>query len=150
MDSKERLQLRTPLGDGMILQRDADIPICGWAGPGEKVTVRFFGATHRATAGPDGAWSAVLETHGAGGPSDMELWRAQKTGTSDSLRYLNIMILMPRAPIFKVESGNQPGTIPFHAFPLPVSFSQSSFMKRIPSRSVSFRRQSAAPVSKRG
>lgn len=78
MDSKERLQLRTPLGDGMILQRDADIPICGWAGPGEKVTVRFFGATHRATAGPDGAWSVVLEKHGAGGPYEMEITGGEK------------------------------------------------------------------------
>ena len=28
-------------GDNMVLQRDIDVPVWGWADPGEKVTIEF-------------------------------------------------------------------------------------------------------------
>ena len=36
-------QLRLPrlVSDGMVLQRNADVKVWGWASPGEKVAVRF-------------------------------------------------------------------------------------------------------------
>ena len=46
--------------DGMVLQRDMEVPVWGQADPGEKVTVSFAGQTRAATAGPDGKWLVKL------------------------------------------------------------------------------------------
>ena len=43
-----------------ILQRDAVIPVWGWAKPGESVTVRFAGQQRMATAGANGKWMVRL------------------------------------------------------------------------------------------
>ena len=43
-----------------ILQRDAVIPVWGWAKPGESVTVRFAGQQRMATAGAKGKWMVHL------------------------------------------------------------------------------------------
>jgi sialate O-acetylesterase len=45
---------------GMVLQRDREIPVWGWASPGEKITVTFAGKVARAVAGPDGRWEVAL------------------------------------------------------------------------------------------
>lgn len=47
-------------GDHMVLQRDAAVPVWGWAAPGEHITVTAGGAVARVTAGPDGKWMAKL------------------------------------------------------------------------------------------
>ena len=54
------VRLAGVFGDRMVLQRDVEVPVRGWAGPGETVTVQFGGQTIRATTGNDGAWSARL------------------------------------------------------------------------------------------
>ena len=46
--------------DGAVLQRGQPVPVWGWAGPGEKVTVEFAGQKTSATAGADGKWMARL------------------------------------------------------------------------------------------
>src|SRR5262245_41091676 len=52
----------------MVLQRDATVPVWGWANPGEEVTVTIAGQTKTATAGPDRKWGVKLEKLAAGGP----------------------------------------------------------------------------------
>lgn len=47
-------------GSHMVLQRDAPIPVWGWAAPGEEVTVTLGTATQSAKADTDGAWKVVL------------------------------------------------------------------------------------------
>lgn len=47
-------------GDHMVLQRNAVVPVWGWAEPGEAITVTAAGVVARATAGPDGKWMAKL------------------------------------------------------------------------------------------
>ncbi len=54
------VRLAGVFGHHMVLQRDVAVPVRGWAGPGEKVTVQFGGQTVEATAGADGAWTARL------------------------------------------------------------------------------------------
>jgi sialate O-acetylesterase len=58
-----RADVRLPavISKHMVLQRDAVVPLWGWAEPGEKVTVAFAGQTRTATAAADGAWRVALD-----------------------------------------------------------------------------------------
>jgi sialate O-acetylesterase len=46
--------------DGMVLQRDAAVPIWGFAPPAKPITVRFGGQTVSAVTDPSGRWQATL------------------------------------------------------------------------------------------
>lgn len=47
--------------DNMVLQRDVQVPVWGWAEPGTKVEVSFADQTKQATAGDDGRWQLALD-----------------------------------------------------------------------------------------
>lgn len=47
--------------DHMVLQQGQPVPVWGWAGPGEKVTVEFGGQTKTTSAGGDGRWTVELD-----------------------------------------------------------------------------------------
>jgi sialate O-acetylesterase len=81
-------QVRLPLlvSDGMVLQRDANVKVWGWAEAGEKVTINFNGKTYSATAGTDGKWAVILPALKAGGPYDMEI------NASNHITLKNILI----------------------------------------------------------
>src|SRR5262245_20490487 len=57
-----RADVRLPavIGNNMVLQRDAPLPIWGWADPGEQVTVSLGANKASATAGADGKWQVQL------------------------------------------------------------------------------------------
>jgi len=55
-------------GDHMVLQRDKEVFIWGWAPPGERVTVALGDRTVTAAADVSGRWRASLGVHPAGGP----------------------------------------------------------------------------------
>src|SRR5271163_3025875 len=46
--------------DHMVLQRDSEVHIWGWADPGEKVSVDLAGKTKESIADGDGHWKVVL------------------------------------------------------------------------------------------
>jgi sialate O-acetylesterase len=54
--------------DHMVLQRDAEIRVWGWADPGEKISVSLAGRTQEIIADGDGHWKIVLPPVQAGGP----------------------------------------------------------------------------------
>ncbi len=55
--------------DNMVLQRETNAPVWGWADAGEKVTVTgSWGAKADAVADKDGKWHVALNTPKAGGP----------------------------------------------------------------------------------
>lgn len=54
------VRLSKLFSDHMVLQRDKEVPIWGWADPGEEVTVKFAGQTVKATADDKGAWKVKL------------------------------------------------------------------------------------------
>ncbi len=58
------------IGDHMVLQRNADAAIWGWAVPGERVRVRgsWMAEDRAVEANPDGRWLVRLPTPDAGGP----------------------------------------------------------------------------------
>jgi sialate O-acetylesterase len=76
------------VGDNMILQRSATVPVWGWADPGEKVKVEFIGKTYTATANnTDGKWMVKLITIAAGGPYEMEI-----KGKKEHIHIKNILL----------------------------------------------------------
>jgi sialate O-acetylesterase len=81
-------QIRLPklVSDGMVLQRDANTNIWGWASAGEKVTVNFLGSSYQATADERGKWKIQLPKLTAGGPYEMKL------SASNELIIRNILI----------------------------------------------------------
>lgn len=68
-------QVRIPalIRDSMVLQRDTELKIWGWAGEGEQVNVKFRGKRFDAKTGPDGKWMVRLPAMKAGGPYRMEI-----------------------------------------------------------------------------
>ncbi|MCA8992718.1 MAG: sialate O-acetylesterase [Planctomycetaceae bacterium] len=65
------VKLPAVFGSHMVLQRDAKLPVWGWAEAGEKVTVSFRDQSVSTTAGNDGKWSLALEPVGLGDPGTM-------------------------------------------------------------------------------
>lgn len=60
--SAARAEVKLPaiFGDNMVLQRGIDLPVWGWAAPGEEVTVSFAGQTCKAKADDKGKWALKL------------------------------------------------------------------------------------------
>lgn len=58
-------------GDGMVLQRDARLPVWGTAAPGEKVVVQLSEQVKTTTADPRGRWRVDLDPLPAGGPFEL-------------------------------------------------------------------------------
>ena len=63
--------LPTILSDHMVLQRDMELPIWGWAEPGEEVSVVVAGQTHTTTADAEGNWRVTLDPLSLGEPLTM-------------------------------------------------------------------------------
>jgi len=69
----------------MVLQRDAAVPIWGWADPGEEVTVAIAGQTKTTTAAADKKWSIKLDKLSAGGPHALTVTGKNKLTITDVL-----------------------------------------------------------------
>ena len=54
------VRLPAVIGSDMVLQQGANLPIWGWAEPGETVTVSIAGQTAKNKAGIDGRWRVTL------------------------------------------------------------------------------------------
>lgn len=66
------VRLPAIIGNNMVLQKDAPLPIWGWADPGEQVTVTLGANTATAMADGAGKWTVKLPAIAeAGGPHEM-------------------------------------------------------------------------------
>ncbi|RYF14632.1 MAG: hypothetical protein EOO42_17695 [Flavobacteriales bacterium] len=75
------------IGDNMVLQRDQQVSIWGWAKVGEAVNVTLNGKEPQQTVtGNDGIWSIVLNAKAAGGPHILSIKTAD-----DQVLVKNIM-----------------------------------------------------------
>src|SRR5579862_899695 len=54
------VKLPSMFSDHMVIQGDVEVPIWGWADPGETVTVSVAGQTMKTTANGDGKWLVKL------------------------------------------------------------------------------------------
>ena len=63
-------QIRLPrlISNGMVLQRDKEIKIWGWASAGEQVKLEFNKQNFKTQADTSGKWSLQLPPQKAGGP----------------------------------------------------------------------------------
>jgi sialate O-acetylesterase len=61
-------QIRLPklISDNIILQRDQDIKIWGWASPDEKITISFNTKSFKTTTSKSGKWELLLPAQSAG------------------------------------------------------------------------------------
>src|SRR5688572_21703078 len=68
-------QVRLPrlVSEGMILQRDTEARIWGWASVGEDVSIIFNKKTYNTKTGSDGKWLVKIPKLKAGGPYTMEI-----------------------------------------------------------------------------
>ncbi|WP_269539245.1 hypothetical protein [Cerasicoccus fimbriatus] len=72
----------------MVLQRDKDVPVWGWADAGESVKVSFGGQTATAQANADGKWMAKLspmDANAKGQTMTVETAGGEKTEFTDVL-----------------------------------------------------------------
>ena len=67
------VKLPAIIGDNMVLQRAIDVPIWGWADPGEKVTVTLGEQSKSTTACDEGKWMVRLDSLKEGGPTSMTI-----------------------------------------------------------------------------
>lgn len=72
-------------GSGMMLQRDAPIPVWGTAAPGERVVVSFGGRTASAVADRDGNWCVRL-------PSIVASGEPRELTIGDSVRFRDVVV----------------------------------------------------------
>lgn len=66
-------QIRLPrlISDGMVLQREQNLKIWGWASPQENITLVLKGKTYRSQADQQGNWNLQLPAQSAGGPFEL-------------------------------------------------------------------------------
>ena len=72
-EAVSKVRLPQVISDCMLLQRNTENKIWGWAEPGEKVTVRFDGEHWFTSADSEGSWEVTLPAHKAGGPYLLEI-----------------------------------------------------------------------------
>lgn len=81
-------QVKLPklISDGMVLQREIDLKIWGWAAPQEKVEINFMDETYQATANEAGDWEIKIAPLKAGGPYNMVI------SASNTINVNNILV----------------------------------------------------------
>lgn len=67
------VKLPGPISNGMVLQRDTELKIWGWASEGEHITINFLDKLYTTTAGTEGKWEVTLPPQKAGGPYNMKI-----------------------------------------------------------------------------
>jgi sialate O-acetylesterase len=80
------VKLPAVFSSNMVLQREIQVPVWGWADPGEEVTVNFSGQSNTVKADADGKWMVKLSAMPAGGPFEMTV-RGNNTVT-----FTNVMV----------------------------------------------------------
>ena len=73
------------ISDGMVLQRNRDVKIWGWAAPGEKITVQFRDHIRKTSADENGDWQIILTGLQAGGPYEMRIHASNDVTIRDIL-----------------------------------------------------------------
>jgi sialate O-acetylesterase len=77
--NQSKIKLPRLISDGMIMQRNAQVKVWGWAPVGEFITVRFAEKVYNTAVNQNGEWLLSIRTEEAGGPYDMVI----EAGKSD-------------------------------------------------------------------
>ncbi|EON76985.1 Sialic acid-specific 9-O-acetylesterase [Lunatimonas lonarensis] len=73
--------------DHMVLQREQEIPVWGWADRRERVQVSFQGKTYTTRADQEGKWRLNLAPSAAGGPFILEV-----KGSQNHITYQDVLV----------------------------------------------------------
>ena len=82
------VRLASPFADGMVLQRDREVPVWGTADAGEKVSVAFAGSVVETTADAQGAWRVSLPKM----PASKASRELVVTGPSNSRKISDVLV----------------------------------------------------------
>ena len=85
------VRLPAVIGSDMVLQQGANLPIWGWAEPGETVVVNIAGQSVKNKAGLDGRWRVTLGKLAAT-PDDKPLEMVIKGDSGDEITLKNILV----------------------------------------------------------
>lgn len=82
-----QVKLPSVIGSHMVLQQESDVPLWGWAKPGEEISLNcsWNNKTVSTIAGVDGKWMIKVKTPSAGGPYTIEISGKKKTLLEDVL-----------------------------------------------------------------
>lgn len=85
---KTKADIRLPklVSNGMILQRNTNVTIWGFASPRENIRITFLNKTYRTIADTNGKWQLNLDPLSAGGPYNMTI------KGNNSIQLSNILI----------------------------------------------------------
>jgi sialate O-acetylesterase len=67
------IRLPSVISDGMVLQRDSQVKLWGWAPALEELTIFFADKVYQTTASAEGEWQLSITTEAAGGPYDLRI-----------------------------------------------------------------------------
>ena len=70
--AQAEIKLPKLFADHMVLQRETEANLWGWAAPGEEVKVSLGEATATAKADDSGKWKTKIKTGAAGGPHELK------------------------------------------------------------------------------
>lgn len=86
-------EIRLPklVSSGMVLQRDAEVKIWGWAEPQEKITLEFREKQFNTIADAKGQWSITLPSTAAGGPHTLT-FRGENTVLLDDIVFGDVWL----------------------------------------------------------
>lgn len=80
-----RVKLPKLISNGMILQRNAEVNIWGWASANEKITIHFIDKEYSTVADNTGNWKILLKDMKAGGPYKMTIKASNEIEITDIL-----------------------------------------------------------------
>lgn len=89
MQSLSKIKLPRLVSDGMVMQRNTQANVWGWAPSGEAITVMFLENTYQAVADADGKWHVSFCSGNAGGPYDMVI---EAANVSERVTVKNILL----------------------------------------------------------
>lgn len=82
-----QLKIAQPFADHMVLQRNKQIPVWGWATRNENIFIRFHNQTLQTRADAKGKWMVSFPAFPEGGPFTMEV-----SGKQQQLQIQDIML----------------------------------------------------------
>jgi sialate O-acetylesterase len=141
LNVESQVHLPKVISDGMVLQRDAQIKIWGWAAEGEKISVHFIDSTYNTAADDKGNWNIRLPKLKAGGPYEMNVNASNSISISDIMigdvwvcsGQSNMELNMQRAsPLYGAEITNSENPY-IRYFEVPDKYNFSSPQKDLPS-----------------
>lgn len=87
LSSTAQVKLPRLVSDNMVLQRDTDVRVWGWASSEEKITVSFNKKNYTTQAGANGDWQVTLPRLKSGGPYTMLV-----KGNNNQVEIKNVMV----------------------------------------------------------